>query len=385
MKRRFRGEGFTLVELLVVIAIIGILVALLLPAIQAAREAARRTQCNNNLKNIGLALQNYHDTYKIFPRGATFAGPYAGPRKAGPNWWYGTLPFLEQRNMYDKIAATQRPGTLAHFRWGPVGSGAGLSNIPEVANALRTLVPDYMRCPSSPLPVMRRENGEMCMPSYSGIMGGTPIQRDAVVHGITVYPSQTWGNPTTNINYRDDDNMMECAIEDGIIVGTGMLTVNEAQSMAKCTDGTSNTMIVGEQSDWLRHTDPTDSTKFHGDSCWHAGADYGGWIFGLSNGKNNPIRLANHPWDQRTHGVAAVRYKPDLKRCMGPSGSRAPGCNEQHHGGRGVNNPIQSPHPGGVLVALVDGSVQFVSGTTELAVFLRMATRDDGQNVSLEN
>jgi type II secretory pathway pseudopilin PulG len=366
-----------------VIAIIGILVALLLPAIQAAREAARRTQCNNNLKNIGLALQNYHDTYKMFPMGAVYAGPFQGPRKAGPNFWYGTLPFLEQRNIYDKIAATQRAGhPNTHFRW---GGAAGLSNIPEIATALRNLVPDYMRCPSSPLPVMRAQTGEMCMPSYSGIMGGTPIERDSVVHGITVYPDQRWGNPTTNKIYRDDANMMECNVEDGIIVGTGMLTVNEHQDMAKCTDGTSNTMIVGEQSDWLRDTDPNMSTKYHGDSCWHPGSAYGGWVFGLSNGKNNPIRLANHPWNQRTHGLAAVRYKPDLKNVLGAtSATRAPGCNERHDGGRGVNNPVQSPHPGGVLVALVDGSVQFVAGTTELAVFLRLAIRDDGQVVKLE-
>ncbi len=380
MRKRLRGRGFTLVELLVVIAIIGILVALLLPAIQAAREAARRTQCNNNLKNIALGLQNYHDTYKMFPAGAIYAGPFGGPRKAGPNWWYGTLPFMEQRNIYDKIQATQKPGITAHFRW---GGGAGLKNIPDIANALNKLVPDYMRCPSTPLPVMRRQTGEMCMPSYSGIMGGTPIEGGSVqVHGVTVYPDQRWGIPASNQIYRDDDNMMECANEEGIIVATGMLTVNEQQRMANCTDGTSNTMIVGEQSDWLRDGDPAYSTKFHGDSCWHPGGDYGGWIFGESNGKNNPVRLANHPWNQRTHGLASVRYKPDVKNVLGTI--KAPGCNERHDGGRGINNPIQSPHPGGVLVALVDGSVQFVAGTTELAVFLRLAIRDDGQNVKLD-
>ncbi|MCL4203532.1 MAG: DUF1559 domain-containing protein [Pirellulaceae bacterium] len=381
MRRKISGRGFTLVELLVVIAIIGILVALLLPAIQAAREAARRTQCNNNLKNTGLALQNYHDTYKVFPMGAVFAGPFSGPRKAGPSWWYGILPFIEQRNIYDKIAATQRSGhPNTHFRW---GGTEGLSNIAEINTALRSLVPEVMRCPSSPLPVMRAMGTEMCMPTYAGITGGTNIERDGTVHGVTLYPDPRWGNPTTNRVYRSDDDMMATPNDGGVIAGNGMLTVNEHQDMAKCSDGTSNTMIVGEQSDWLRNVDTAISTKYHGDPGWDNSADYGGWIMGLSNGKNNPIRLANAPWDQRTYNVATIRYSPDLKRVLG-SGS-APGCNERHDGGRGINNPIQSPHPGGVLVALVDGSVQFVSGTTDLAVFLRLAIRDDGQTVNLDN
>jgi len=99
MRRKFAGRGFTLVELLVVIAIIGILVALLLPAIQAAREAARRTQCNNNLKNITLGLQNYHDTYKTFPMGV-MRKEVGGQSILGPSWQFGVLPFMEQRNIY---------------------------------------------------------------------------------------------------------------------------------------------------------------------------------------------------------------------------------------------------------------------------------------------
>ncbi len=153
MRKRTFERGFTLVELLVVIAIIGILVALLLPAIQAAREAARRTQCNNNLKNIGLALQNYHDTFKVFPQGVTnFRTP--APILVGPSWWYGILPFIEQRNMYDKIQATHRSGQpRPHFRWAGgdgfndlAGSNTGVQ---QARDAMQDLRPEVMRCPSS--------------------------------------------------------------------------------------------------------------------------------------------------------------------------------------------------------------------------------------------
>jgi len=123
-----RSRGFTLVELLVVIAIIGILVALLLPAIQAAREAARRTQCNNNLKQLALALHDYHDTYKVFASGYI---PQTG-------WGWGTfiLPFIEEQALYDQIDPNKR-----------IFGTNGTSN-PNGTVRLATTELDAFRCPS---------------------------------------------------------------------------------------------------------------------------------------------------------------------------------------------------------------------------------------------
>ena len=191
MRRKFGGRGFTLVELLVVIAIIGILVALLLPAIQAAREAARRTQCNNNLKNIGLGLQNYHDTYKTMPMGAMHGGLRTVARHLGPSWQYGILPFMEQRNIYDKIANLIRAGSTTPLTTAFTAAGANAVHPPAGSRPLDKLVPDYMRCPSSPLPVMTEQTGSICLPTYVGIVGGTDIT-------ITTAPNTTL-NPTPNL------------------------------------------------------------------------------------------------------------------------------------------------------------------------------------------
>jgi prepilin-type N-terminal cleavage/methylation domain-containing protein len=390
MRRSFGRRGFTLVELLVVIAIIGILVALLLPAIQAAREAARRTQCNNNLKNISLGLQNYHDTYKMFPQGAMGRRPLYSDSNGGnlgPSWYFATLPFMEQRNMYDKIMATQRVGVGPHeFRYGDMPGG-------EVQDALRKLVPDYMRCPSSPLPVMNTQVGNTCNATYTGISGGTDIDSDTnnphYAHG-----NQLWGIPQTTRVYQNDVPGKKwaepCPNDNGWWTSSGMLPPCEHMNMARCTDGTSNTMIVAEQSDWLEDVDPTVSAKYNGHpACTGATGTHRGWLSGTAANRN--VEGDTDGWTAQTFNISTVRYKPDLKRVIdggsgiNGGGGSAPGCALNRRGGRGTNNPIQSPHPGGVLVALVDGSVQFVSGTTELAVFLRLAIRDDGQTVKLDN
>jgi type II secretory pathway pseudopilin PulG len=374
----------------VVIAIIGILVALLLPAVQAAREAARRTQCNNNLKNLTLALQNYHDTYKVFPMGARGQRPLGQGTAApggnlGSSWLFAIAPFIEQRNIYDKMMATQRAGSTPVAPQFQVGAFP-----PAIRNDLQKLIPEYMRCPSSPMPPMNLQTGNVCNSTYTGISGGTDIDPA----NTTLYPDPTWGRPTSTQIFRNNGGgrfmAAGCSNDNGMWASSGMLPPCESISMAKCTDGTSNTMIVGEQSDYLQHVDNNDSSKYRGDPGWTGNETvHRGWISGTDSAQTITKNAGNNNRTADTFNINTVRYKPDLKRVFagaainGGNPPGVPGCSQNRRGGRGANNPIQSPHPGGVLVAMVDGSVQFVSATTDLGVFLRLAIRLDGQTVKL--
>jgi prepilin-type N-terminal cleavage/methylation domain-containing protein len=243
-----RRSGFTLVELLVVIAIIGVLVALLLPAVQAAREAARRMQCSNHLKQIGLGLQNYHDVFNSLPFGARErrirGNGVQTNRRAGPSWYVGILPFCEQKNLSDLI---EQRGITA------VGSDYNLLNQTNtgtsatVSGAAHQQKIPWMLCPSSPLPQTEtpgsgnvRRRPMLTVPSYVGISGaysGNSSNRRASPGGVRS------GNQVTN-ERRFDERRFRNGASGGRFSAGGLLTVNEAFNMAAAIDGTSNTMLV---------------------------------------------------------------------------------------------------------------------------------------------
>ncbi len=208
-----RKLGFTLVELLVVIAIIGILVGLLLPAVQAAREAARRMQCGNNLKQHGLALLNYESAHRRFPIGFldTTVGNGAN-LDGGWSWMTAVLPFLEQSSLYNTLDTKRHP--------------YGTASTPANSAACAVVLASF-RCPSDISPLTDVSNSgnangtkAIAVTSYAGVLGSFDGQW-----------CQTSG--TTNV------------------VGVrnhGLLVVNSSRKISEVTDGTSNVLAVGEVS-----------------------------------------------------------------------------------------------------------------------------------------
>jgi len=228
-----RQAGFTLVELLVVIAIIGILVALLLPAVQAARAAARRMQCQNNLKQVGLALHNYHDTYKSLPMATHWRGKYYSPFTA-------ILPHLEQAPLFD-------------------GYDAKVSAFdPANTGVIEQLVPTYL-CPSMvfPRPVPNTACGETAAPSSYAVNTGT---------------LSAWG-----------------PIHNGAIIGHD----KGSTALRDIIDGTANTLMVGELDYGLKNynftSGPCAGQHRGGVVAW--GIGYPGYALGTTVGVYNSDRL----------------------------------------------------------------------------------------------
>ena len=237
VKRSLSRGGFTLVELLVVIAIIGVLIALLLPAVQQAREAARRMQCTNHLKQVGLAFHNYHDTFGTFPSG--YLRHQTNTTQANWGWAALVLPFLEQKPLYDTIEVSKK--TLYQ------SMGATADSV--VWNALETPIAT-LRCPSDTAP-------------DSIVASDTTNGR-----GFTV-PNDTLMIPTANYIGNLGVNRIG-----GVTANTGVTFGNSRVGFRDITDGTSNTLMAGERrykqranivwaGTWLGVSNPNDSGVSH--------------------------------------------------------------------------------------------------------------------------
>jgi prepilin-type N-terminal cleavage/methylation domain-containing protein/prepilin-type processing-associated H-X9-DG protein len=202
--------GFTLVELLVVITIIGILIALLLPAVQAAREAARRMQCANNFKQVGLALHSYHSAKGCFPPGDFYKYPTSSGGSFVFGWSVYTLPYIEKDSLYN--------GINFGAKWGYADST--IANGTNNLAISKTLIPAYM-CPSDP------QYGE-----YIGIHSYANRQPDAAITSMCgVSDSYNWGSSGAPKTYPTND---------------GIMGGNYPCTIADIKDGTSNTLMVGE-------------------------------------------------------------------------------------------------------------------------------------------
>ncbi len=224
--------GFTLVELLVVITIIGILIALLLPAVQAAREAARRGQCSNNLKQIGLSLHGYHDVHGCFPPGVMAQNPFPY-RKA--SWLVRILPFMEQTNLYERAVFSDTDWT-------------GQNYIDRNANLKHNAWVETFTCPSSLLP-----------PTYGqGTRSDTQSQTPPAPTSVTVQIAEYAGIAGT---YYAESDMSSTPTPNATASYGGRSTFNGVMAsvggqlpmpvtFALIADGSSNTACIGEQSSY---------------------------------------------------------------------------------------------------------------------------------------
>jgi prepilin-type N-terminal cleavage/methylation domain-containing protein len=212
-------RGFTLVELLVVIAIIGTLVGLLLPAVQAARESARATQCRNNMKQIGLALQNFHDARQSFPYGGRI--PVQDSTKGNWNWRVDILPFMEESSLYTSLSLT--PTSNWRSDNGITGTRLYSATIPA------------FQCPSSKFPARLTANTTE-LPNV--VYGGTASVQLIDYVGISGAATTGFADPFGRSNQCASGLNAAC----GTFCRNGMLTV-EQRKMKDCTDGTSSTII----------------------------------------------------------------------------------------------------------------------------------------------
>jgi prepilin-type N-terminal cleavage/methylation domain-containing protein/prepilin-type processing-associated H-X9-DG protein len=333
--KSLRG-GFTLIELLVVIAIIAVLIALLLPAVQMAREAARRTQCKNHLKQIALALHTYESTHRVFPpNGATAQYSYSPQAQL--------LPFIEQANLQRLIDFNQ---PLV------IGSGGPGSFInPIIRPAAETVVPVFL-CPSDGGPVL-------------------DIDASGIVLAGTNYMANAGSGTGWNCYLAPPPTQPGWSGNDGLFWNGSKVKISDI------TDGTSNTIAFGETLFGLKNgsmplTDHRRQTASGGSGSPRS-----------KTAETLDAEGASHP-PSANHGSArAVSWIRGTAQNVMFNGYLPPNAKRPDVAfhGEGLLS-TRSMHPGGVNVALCDGGVRFVGDTINLAVWRALFTRAGGEVIS---
>ncbi|WP_164102287.1 DUF1559 domain-containing protein [Candidatus Laterigemmans baculatus] len=329
-QRRLRRTGFTLVELLVVIAIIGVLVGLLLPAVQAAREAARRMSCANNLKQIGLAFHNYESTYSAFPA-SWYVNPPAPPYNLQSSG-VGLLPFLEQEplhSQYDTSFSATNEG-------GPISQ----ANVVVISTPLATFV-----CPSAPGGIDRIYDGI----APAGSLPGLPqITWRAAPSDYCV----TSGVLGTFAAAAYADHGGPGGSRHGALLQT-TFAAPKSNRMATITDGTSHTFLMGERTGGNRFYSGTRQIDV---PAPYSGLQGGGWGDPL-NGE---------------HWLAGTVRNPTFPA---PEGTCAINCSNLR------GSSFHSFHPGGCHFLMADASVQFLSESVAPFPLAARITREKGEAV----
>ncbi len=322
-RRRQDREAFTLIELLVVIAIIAVLVSLLLPAVQQAREAARRANCANNLKQLAMAVHEFHDTNNQFPPDTVYTYD-----PTGPNWsWLAhILPYIEQKPLFDLARVETIPP----------------NNINQSLAAIATPVKTF-QCPSDPdaanNPVSHPSNFDMLDPTLGPLNYAVTSYRGNIGSNWGGGPPGSplwWGTDPQWCN-PDPSNSDPNTMYDGCAFGNGVLfETAKKMTFANITDGTSGTFMIGEAL---------------------SGKDY-------QNG-----------WCNMDNAIATCAYPPNAKN---------PATGLDYPPDQWFNRyAFTSNHPGGCQFAMTDGSVRFISNNISLTLFRALGTRALGEVAEL--
>jgi prepilin-type N-terminal cleavage/methylation domain-containing protein/prepilin-type processing-associated H-X9-DG protein len=356
--------GFTLVELLVVIAIIGMLIALLLPAVQAAREAARRMQCSNNLKQIGMTLQNHYDVHHNLPE-LMFKGAGGGDWVDDFNGMIHLLPFIEQQTAYSNLitqlnAKNSGGSWIITAMWNPVSTWST-----EFGYDVRTFnVPSFI-CPSEPFPIMPSgfqnwTSGDAASQNWVSGDSGNAATTYLFCTGDASDTEVWWGDRGPNSNYVRKNK------------GRSMFLPGIRQGLENCTDGTSNTIAMGEASKATGRSLPGDTPPGTnnvkgGIVATGLGAslatDVTKRLECISMVENKTIKSTNVSRSIRGNLMNGFQDAATFQTILPPN---SPNCGEKVFPGSAQMWGIystQSYHTGGVNVVFFDCSVHFVSDT----------------------